>query len=52
MSEKEQKGPGCPRQQENRKRCNCGSTDCSRHGLCCQCVAYHREKGGRPACLR
>jgi len=33
--------------------CKCPKTDCPRHGLCRECVAYHRdEKGKDPVCLR
>lgn len=34
---------------ENMKNCNC-TYPCSRKGLCCECVAYHRERGELPAC--
>jgi hypothetical protein len=37
------------KKQVNLKRCNC-SYPCSRKGLCCECVAYHREAGELPAC--
>jgi len=33
----------------NLKACNC-TYPCSRKGLCCECVAYHREMGELPAC--
>ena len=27
--------------------------DCPRHGICCACVAHHKEHGTKPpACLR
>ena len=31
--------------------CPCTS-DCVRHGKCCECVAHHAGKGNLPACLR
>ncbi len=35
----------------NIESCTCAS-DCERKGICCLCVAHHRENGGLPACLR
>ena len=34
----------------NLTRCNCSYEPCSRKGLCCDCIAYHREAGAMPAC--
>ncbi|QQO11054.1 DUF6485 family protein [Breznakiella homolactica] len=34
---------------ENKKHCNC-TYPCTRKGLCCDCVAYHRRSGEIPAC--
>ena len=31
-------------------KCNC-TYSCSRHGKCCECVAYHRRSGEFPACF-
>ena len=32
--------------------CRCTYTPaCSRRGNCCQCVAFHRERGQAPACM-
>ncbi len=33
----------------NKKACNC-SYPCSRKGVCCECIAYHRQAGELPAC--
>ena len=33
----------------NLKRCNC-TYPCSRKGICCECIAYHRSMGELPAC--
>lgn len=33
----------------NLKKCNC-TYSCSRHGVCCDCIAYHRGSGEIPAC--
>ncbi len=41
----------CPSQKENLKNCSCTYQSCSRRGKCCQCISYHREKGGLPGCL-
>lgn len=34
----------------NRKACNCSYEPCSRKGICCECIAYHRKMGELPAC--
>ena len=31
--------------------CTCTYTSCSRHGKCCECVAYHRRSGEVPGCF-
>lgn len=32
--------------------CKCTYTPaCSRRGNCCQCIAYHRDKGQATACM-
>ena len=30
--------------------CNC-TFSCSKHGKCCECVAYHKRNGEFPACV-
>ena len=40
------------KREENEKQCKCPATDCERHGMCCECVANHREGGSLPMCLR
>jgi len=40
------------KEKENKKKCACPSDDCPRRGICCECVAYHREDGSLPMCLR
>lgn len=32
------------------KDCKCTYPGCTRHGICQECVAYHRVKGELPAC--
>lgn len=34
----------------NAATCPC-TYPCSRHGKCCECVAYHRASGEFPACF-
>ena len=31
-------------------KCSC-TYPCSRHGICCECLAYHRRAGEFPACF-
>ena len=42
----------CPNYDENLESCPCTSEDCARRGLCCQCVANHRAKGNKTACMK
>ncbi|MCX7737201.1 MAG: DUF6485 family protein [Candidatus Kapabacteria bacterium] len=35
---------------KNLKSCNCTYEPCSRKGLCCECLAYHRRNNELPAC--
>jgi len=34
----------------NLARCNCTYEPCSRKGICCECIAYHRRMNELPAC--
>jgi hypothetical protein len=34
---------------ENKKNCNC-TYSCSKKGLCCECISYHRKMNQLPAC--
>lgn len=36
--------------EQNKAECNCTYEPCSRKGVCCQCVSYHRRSGELPAC--
>ncbi|MDQ7031462.1 MAG: DUF6485 family protein [Desulfonauticus sp.] len=40
----------CPRKEINKKHCTCTYPGCPRHGLCCECLHYHRQRGELPAC--
>ncbi len=42
--------PACPNKERNLSRCNCTYEPCSRKGICCECIAYHRSMGQLPAC--
>ena len=39
------------RNDRNAKSCNCTYEPCSRKGLCCDCVTYHRRSRELPACF-
>ena len=36
--------------EKNKADCNCTYEPCSRKGICCECIAYHRRLGELPAC--
>lgn len=40
----------CPNHRKNLERCNCTYEPCSRKGVCCECIAYHKRAGELPAC--
>ena len=42
----------CPNLQRNKEKCRCPYGSCERHGVCCECIAYHRERGEKPMCLK
>lgn len=35
---------------KNKSKCNCTYEPCSRKGICCECISYHRSSGELPAC--
>jgi len=37
--------------EKNKAGCTCTYEPCSRKGLCCACIAYHRKSGEVPGCL-
>lgn len=39
------------RKEKNLAACNCTYTPCSRKGLCCECIAYHKRSRELPACF-
>jgi hypothetical protein len=36
--------------EKNLRDCTC-TYDCSKKGICCECVRYHRNKGAIPGCF-
>ena len=40
----------CVNKVKNSKDCNCSYGGCSRMGICCECIRYHRASGELPAC--
>jgi len=36
--------------EENLKDCSCTYSDCSRKGMCCECLSYHLSNNELPAC--
>ena len=39
------------KQTQNKANCNCTYEPCSRKGICCDCLSYHRNSGELPACF-
>ena len=35
----------------HKAKCNCTYEPCSRKGLCCECIQYHKGLGQLPACF-
>jgi hypothetical protein len=44
----------CVNRERNEKTCPCEEKDCPRHGVCCECIAFHRNSKQWPktACMR
>ncbi|RKY81997.1 hypothetical protein DRQ07_02570 [candidate division KSB1 bacterium] len=40
----------CKNYLKNLSSCNCTYEPCSRKGLCCECISYHRSMNELPAC--
>lgn len=40
----------CMNEKKNMKICNCTYSNCPRHGVCCECLAYHLNSRELPAC--
>jgi len=39
------------KKKENHSSCACTYEPCPRKGICCECVAYHRERNEIPGCF-
>ncbi|MBI5116765.1 hypothetical protein HZA56_09855 [Candidatus Poribacteria bacterium] len=37
--------------ERNLQKCNCTYEPCSRKGICCECISYHRSNKELPACF-
>ncbi len=35
----------------NKKDCTCTYEPCSRKGICCECIRYHKKMNQLPGCL-
>jgi hypothetical protein len=43
----------CQNKLENEKDCPCDDKNCEYHGICCECIKFHREEDNSlPMCLR
>jgi hypothetical protein len=38
------------KKEQNKEHCNC-SYSCSKKGICCECIKYHRNNRELPACF-
>lgn len=38
-------------QEKNLQDCTCTYLSCSKRGVCCECVTYHRSKRELPGCF-
>lgn len=38
------------KKEKNLAKCNCSYNTCSRKGICCECISYHRQNNELPAC--
>ena len=41
----------CPNKKQNLARCLCSYKPCARQGVCCECVAYHKNNNQIPGCF-
>ena len=39
----------CVNKTKNLEKCNC-TYDCSKKGMCCECISYHLSRRELPAC--
>lgn len=36
----------------NEQNCPCPKQECERHGKCCSCINFHRDKNNKVFCMR
>ena len=36
---------------KNKQECTCTYEPCSRKGVCCECISFHRKRKEAPGCL-
>lgn len=41
----------CPNKKENENSCPCIFLNCPRHGVCCECLQYHKAIKFPTACV-
>jgi len=41
----------CINIEENKAQCPCTYPNCSRKGICCECIKHHWERNELPACF-
>jgi len=41
----------CENLEKNKQICTCTYEPCPRKGLCCECIAYHKEAEEIPGCF-
>ncbi|MCM8791971.1 MAG: DUF6485 family protein [Candidatus Omnitrophica bacterium] len=41
----------CVNKKDNLLKCSCTYEPCSRKGICCECLHYHRQHNELPACF-
>jgi len=41
----------CENVKRNSVLCTCTYSSCEKHGVCCECVAFHRASGELPGCF-
>ncbi|MDW8034769.1 MAG: DUF6485 family protein [Nitrososphaerota archaeon] len=39
------------KKERNLRNCTCTWVNCSRKGICCECLSYHRSHNELPACF-
>ena len=42
----------CVNQYENEQDCPCSEENCEYHGICCECIKYHKNCKDLPVCLK